>query len=147
MGASTSIEAQRPNSSVMVGSIGPGLFWLLFTGSIMVALCAITNLKIIKVSGGERAGLNSFAILLFGIPFLFYVFSRKEPRVNAFIVEDLEFTYTNYWTRVALFITSGLIALIGLLSYVGIYAAKPIQAEFHEDDIERFDPRTHIYRQ
>ena len=146
MGATTSVETQRPNSSVMVGSIGPGLFWLLFTGSIMLTICVVVNLKVIKMGAGARAGLNGFALLLFGTPFLFYVLSRKEPRVNPYIVEDLEFTYTNYWARVALFITTGIIALVGLLSYVGVYAAKPIQAEFHEDDIEQFDPRTHIYR-
>ena len=148
MGAapSTDTGGKRPNSSEMVGSIGPGLFWLLLTGSFMIVLCLIVNLKVIKLKAGPRAGLNLIAALMFGIPFLFFVGSRKEPRTNEFIVEDLEFTYTNYWIRIALLVVNCMVSLFGFFSYVVGYAAKPIQAEFLEDDLESFDPRTHIYR-
>ena len=103
MGATTSTDAngQRPNSSEMVGAIGPGLFWLLLTGSFMLVICLVVNLNVIKLKIGAKAGLNLLAAMMFGLPFLFFVGSRKEPRVNAYIVEDLEFTYTNYWLRIS----------------------------------------------
>ena len=148
MGAASSAEAdgRRPNSSVMVGSVGPGLFWLLLTGSFMIVMCLVVNLKVVKLKAGPRAGLNCLAALTFGLPFLFFVGSRKEPRTSEYITEDLEFTYPNYWTRIAMVVINCIITILGALSYTVGYAATPIQAEFVEDDLESFNPRTHVYR-
>ena len=140
----------RPNKSEMInGTIGPGLFALALCGGIAAILITIFNILLNKVKPHIKGAVNAFSILLFLIPAVYYIrFNPNEyaPRSITCIDDNFEFTNKDYWARIWLFTASCLLAVCGCCSYLGLYAAKHVQAEFHEDDIESFDPRTHIYR-
>ena len=143
-------EGFRPNRSRGANdTIGPGLFTLALCGGLAILLLTVVNVLLPKLNKGAKAGLNAVSIIMFLIPAIYYIRldpSEYAPRSINCINDNLEFTNINYWPRIWLFTGTCVCACLGCCSYLGLYAAKHVQAEFHEDDIESFDPRTHVYR-
>ena len=145
-------ENSIPNESYKInGTLGPGLFWLALLGGIAITLLLIVNVVLNKkqLKAGPRSGITAAALVMFIAPAIYYIRidpNEYAPRSQPCINLNEEFVDRTFWPRVGFFALSCVMTCVGCGGFLGIYAIKPVQAELHEDDIESFDPRTHIYR-
>ena len=144
-------ENSIPNASLKYNNLGEGLFWLALLGGIAITLLLIVNVVLNKkqLKAGPRSGITAAALVMFIGPAIYYIRidpNEYAPRSQPCINLNEEFVDRTFWPRVGFFALSCVMTCVGCGGYVGIYAIKPVQAELHEDDIESFDPRTHVYR-
>ena len=83
-------------------------------------------------------------VIIFGLPLLIVLSSpRADPYDTVKATQEYD---TTYLPRVIIGVFQILFAVLALVSFLGTHACKPVNASRIEDDIENFDPATHVYK-
>ena len=136
------VQLQLAPTGARVLGMGSGLFGFIFIG--IICLFIILFGRCAKDQGTRMLLSCVVPVIIFGLPLLIVLSSpRADPYDTVKATQEYD---TTYLPRVIIGVFQILFAVLALVSFLGTHACKPVNASRIEDDIENFDPATHVYK-
>jgi len=136
------VQLQLAPTGARVLGMGSGLFGFIFIG--IICLFIILFGRCAKDQGTRMLLSCVVPVIIFGLPLLIVLSSpRADPYDTVKATQEYD---TTYLPRVIIGVFQILFAVLALISFLGTHACKPVNASRIEDDIENFDPATHVYK-
>ena len=136
------VQLQLAPTGARVLGMGSGLFGFIFIG--IICLFIILFGRCAKDQGTRMLLSCVVPVIIFGLPLLIVLSSpRADPYDTVKATQEYD---TTYLPRVTIGVFQILFAVLALVSFLGTHACKPVNASRIEDDIENFDPATHVYK-
>ena len=136
------VQLQLAPTGARVLGMGSGLFGFIFIG--IICLFIILFGRCAKDQGTRMLLSCVVPVIIFGLPLLIVLYSpRADPYDTVKATQEYD---TTYLPRVIIGVFQILFAVLALVSFLGTHACKPVNASRIEDDIENFDPATHVYK-
>ena len=136
------LQTSVAEASPRVLGMGNGLFGFIFIGIICVFIVIIGRCA---KEQSKRLILSVVVpLVIFGLPLLIVLSS---PRADPYATSkaDIEYDQT-YIPRIVVGIFQALFVVVAVVSVMVTHACKPVQASRIEDDIEMYDPASHVFK-
>jgi energy-coupling factor transporter transmembrane protein EcfT len=133
---------QLAPQGVRVLGMGQGLFGFIFVGIICLFIILIGRCA--KDPATRMIVSCVVPTVIFGLPLLIVLISpRADPYDKVKLTQEYD---TTYLPRGAIGTFQILMVLVAFVSYLSTHACKSVNSSRVENDIENFDPATHVYK-
>ena len=136
------LQTSAVAESSRVLGVGGGLFGFIFVG--IICACLIIVGRCMKDQGKRLLFSVVIPLVIFGLPLLIVLSSpRADPYASTKV--DIEYDET-YIPRVVVGIVQAIFVVVAIISVMVTHACKPVRAARIEDDIEIYDPASHVFK-
>ena len=127
---------------IRVLGMGQGLFGFIFVG--IICLIIIIVGRCAKTAKNRLLLSVVVPIVIFGFPLLIVLAS---PRADPYDKDKAKQEYDGtYLPRVIIGFFQICFAIVAFVSWLGTHGCQAVNASRVEDDVENFDPATHVYK-